>query len=81
MTIEEAKAILKLAKICCEYPHGAYSIALDIAIKALEKESILDKVKQAREEIENLTPWEDGLVEMYEVLAILDKLIESESKE
>lgn len=41
MTIEEAKAILKLAKICCEYPHGAYSIALDIAIKAL---AILDKL-------------------------------------
>lgn len=44
MTIEEAKAILKLAKIYCEYPHGAYSIALDIAIKALEQEAVLDKI-------------------------------------
>ena len=36
----------------------------------------LDKVEQAREEIENLTPWDEGLVEMYEVLSVLDKLIE-----
>ena len=44
----------------------------------------LDEVKQAREEIENLTPWDDGLVEMHEVLSVLDKLIEGvkdESKE
>jgi len=40
----------------------------------------LDKVKKAREEIENLTPWDEGLVEMYNVLEILDKLIESEDK-
>jgi hypothetical protein len=40
----------------------------------------LDKVKKAREEIENLTPWDEGTVEMYEVLEILDKLIESEEK-
>ena len=38
----------------------------------------LDKVKKAREEIENLTPWDEALVEMYDVLEILDKLIESE---
>ncbi len=46
--------------------------------KLEQQEPILDKVKQAREKIENLTPWDEGLVEMYEVLAILDKLIESE---
>lgn len=40
----------------------------------------LDKVKQAKEEIENLTPWDEGTVEMYEVLEILDKLI-TESEE
>lgn len=40
----------------------------------------LDRVKKAREEIENLTPWDEGLVEMYNVLEILDKLIESEDK-
>lgn len=40
----------------------------------------LDKVKKARKEIENLTPWDEGLVEMYDVLEILDKLIESEGE-
>ena len=29
MTIEEAKTILKLAKISCVYQHGAYAIALE----------------------------------------------------
>lgn len=38
----------------------------------------LDKVKKAREKIENLTPWDESTVEMYDVLEILDKLIESE---
>ncbi len=56
-----------------------------IALQGLVEENNLlkrklDKVKQAREEIENLTPWDDGLVEMYDVLAILDKLMaESEN--
>lgn len=40
----------------------------------------LDEVKKAREEIENLTPWDEGTVEMYCVLEIIDKLIESEDK-
>lgn len=38
----------------------------------------LDLLKKAREEIENLTPWDECTVEMYDVLEILDKLIESE---
>lgn len=38
----------------------------------------LDKVKKAREAIENLTPWDEGTVEMHDVLEILDKLIENE---
>jgi len=41
----------------------------------------LDKVKKAREEIENLTPWDEGLVEMYDVLEIIDKLIEEYESE
>ena len=42
----------------------------------------LDKVKQARDEIQNLnSSWDDGTVEMNEVLSILDKLIESEGKQ
>jgi hypothetical protein len=51
-------------------------VAVDkqLAVKAIP----LDKVKKAREEIENLTPWDEGTVEMYEVLEILDKLIERE---
>ncbi len=40
----------------------------------------LDRIREARDEIENLTPWDEGLVEMHEVLEILDKLIESEEK-
>ena len=40
----------------------------------------LDKVKKARKEIENLTEWDECLVEMYDVLEILDKLIESEGE-
>lgn len=48
-------------------------------IKQEEVQAIpLDKVKKAREVIENLTPWDEGTVEMYDVLEILDKLIESE---
>ena len=47
-------------------------------IKAIQ----LDKVKQARDEIQNLSSqWDDGTVEMNEVLSILDKLIESEEKQ
>lgn len=38
----------------------------------------LDKVKRSREEIKNLTPWDEGLVETYYVLEILDELIENE---
>jgi len=45
-------------------------------VKAIQ----LDNVKQAREKIENLTPWDDGLVEMHEVLSVMDKLLE-EGKE
>lgn len=40
----------------------------------------IDKVKKAREKIENLTPWDEGTVEMYDVLEILDKLIEGEGE-
>jgi hypothetical protein len=48
-------------------------------IKQKEVQAIpLDKVKKARKEIENLTAWDECLVEMYDVLEILDKLIESE---
>lgn len=56
----------------------SFNFVLDKAIKKLE--SWENKVKQARAEIENLTPWDEGTTEMYEVLEILDKLIESEEK-
>jgi len=39
------------------------------------------RTHRAREKIENLTPWDEGLVEMHEVLSVLDKLMESEDKE
>jgi len=54
----------------------SFNFVLDEAIKSLEVWE--NKVKQARKDIENLTPWDEGTVEMYEVLEILDKLIESE---
>ena len=44
------------------------------------KIDMLAKVKQAREDIDNLTSWDEGLVEMYQVLAILDKLIAESEK-
>lgn len=39
------------------------------------KYHLLYRVKQAREEIKNLIPCDDGLVEMRDILEILDKLI------
>jgi hypothetical protein len=38
----------------------------------------LDKVKKARKEIENLASWDECCVEVYDVLEILDELIERE---
>ena len=53
-----------------------FGVFQEVAKKLSTMQAIpVDKVKQAREEIENLTPWDEGTVEMYEVLAILDKLI------
>jgi hypothetical protein len=60
--------------------HGELEGDYELICKA-ESTIPLDKIKEAREEIENLTPWDEGTVEMYEVLEILDKLIESEEDE
>lgn len=59
---------------------------VSIELEVLDRQPLasvisLDKIMQAREEIESLTPWDDGLVEMHEVLSVLDKLMESEDKE
>lgn len=40
----------------------------------------LERIKEAREQIENLTPWDESTVEMYKVLEILNKLIEEGEK-
>lgn len=40
MTKEEAIAILSHDKEQIDYPHGAYGIALDMAIKALQEEKV-----------------------------------------
>lgn len=63
-----------------EYASETMEVAFKEDIEKLpEVQAIpLDKVKKAREKIENLTPWDEGTVEMYDVLEILDKLIESE---
>jgi hypothetical protein len=39
------------------------------------KYHLLHRIKQARKEIENLITWDEGSVEMRDVLEILDKLI------
>lgn len=65
-----------------EHKHEITGMALfkDVEKIPIIKAIPLDKVKKAREVIENLTPWDEGTVEMYDVLEILDKLIESEGE-
>ena len=65
-----------------EHKHEITGIALfkDVEKIPIIKAIPLDKVKKAREEIKNSTLWDEGLVEMYYVLEILDKLIESEEE-
>jgi hypothetical protein len=61
-----------------EFNHGV-DCCINRLLKAEPIKAIpLDKVKQAREEIDRLTQRDEGTVETYEVLEILDKLIESE---
>lgn len=66
-----------------EHKHEVTGMALfkDIEKIPTVKAIPLDEVKKAREEIENLTPWDEDTVEMYCVLEILDKLIERAEKE
>lgn len=63
-----------------EHKHEVTGMALFKDIKKIPtvKAIPLDEVKKAIEEIENLIPWDEGTVEMYDVLEILNKLIESE---
>jgi len=65
-----------------DYYDGFVSYSQSQINEAEEVKAIpLEKVERAREKIENLTPWDEGLVEMHEVLSVLDKLMESEDKE
>ena len=66
-----------------ERKHEITGMALfkDIEKIPIIKAIPLDGVKKARKEIENLTPWDEGLVEMYDVLEIIDKLIEEYESE
>ena len=66
-----------------EHKHEITGIALfkDVEKIPIIKAIPLDKVKKAREEIKNSTPWNEGLVEMYDVLEIIDKLIEEYESE
>jgi hypothetical protein len=65
-----------------EYANEPMEVAFKEDIEELPtvKAIPIDRIKQAREEIENLTAWDECLVEMYDVLEILDKLIESEKE-
>lgn len=67
-----------------EHKHEITGIALfkDVEKIPIIKAIPLDKVEKAREEIGNLTEWDEAPVEMYDALEILDKLIkECESEE
>lgn len=66
-----------------EHKHEITGMALfkDVEKIPIIKAIPLNEVKKAREEIENLTPWDDGLVEMYDVLEIIDKLIKEYGSE
>lgn len=63
-----------------EHKHEVTGMALfkDIEKIPTVKAIPLDEVKKAKEEIENLTPWDEGAIEIHDVLEIIDKLIESE---
>lgn len=63
-----------------EHKHEITGMALfkDVEKIPIIKAIPLDKVKKAIKEIENLTPWDEGSIEIYDVIEILDKLIESE---
>lgn len=37
MTGEEAEKILLISKMTCGYPHGAYGVAVDVAVDAIEQ--------------------------------------------
>ena len=74
MTREEAIANLKLSDKYCLAP---FTEAVKMAIKALEQEPILDKI---RAEIDNALS--DGMIHKKTVLGIIDKYkAESEDKE
>lgn len=66
-----------------EYKHEINGMALfkDIEKIPIIKAIPLDEIKKARDEIENLTPWDEGTVEIYEVLETLNKLIEKYESE
>lgn len=66
-----------------EHKHEITGMALfkDIEKIPIIKAIPLNKVKKAKKEIENLTAWDEALVEMYDVLEIIDKLIEEYERE
>lgn len=66
-----------------EHKHEITGMALfkDIEKIPIIKAIPLDKVKKARETIENLTPWDECTIEIYDVVEILDKLIKEYERE
>ena len=88
MTNEKAIKMLEYIKLVgngeSEYKNDAQAIAIDMAIKALEQEDVLDKI---RAEIEQLTSrysiskrdgmgiveWSNRLIEESDVLQVIDK--------
>lgn len=77
MTKEEAIAILSHDKEQIDYPHGAYGTALEMAIKALQKEPCNDCV--SREAVlEQIDSWsEDEFLRATNPFYYLRKRIES----
>ena len=66
-----------------EHKHEINGMALfkDIEKIPTVKAIPLDEIKKARDEIENLVPWDEGTIEIYDVLEMLDKLIEEYERE
>lgn len=72
MTIEEAKTILKLAKISCVYQHGAYAIALDMAIQALNLNTTCECEKCVIDKITSIKPKQGQWVQIFIPLPLSD---------
>ena len=82
LSVEDAIELLKEKRMEINYQVNGttqFSEALDMAIKALEQQPIIDKIRVEIEALSNANPsyWHSGdMVDRDDVLEILDKYIE-----